>query len=67
MPIGVHTGDSCITKLLSVTHDINKPADCSPLTNMNGKIFDKVLYKALIFKLKNYGVDGNLPQLLEKL
>ena len=56
MPIELHTGDSCVAccyQLLMVL--------------MEGLWYDKVWHKALIFKLKVYGVDGNLLQLLEQL
>ena len=68
---GFIPGDSCVSQLLSITHEIHKSFDCHPPTNMRGtfldisKVFDKVWHVGLIFKLKTYGVAGNLLKLLE--
>ena len=69
---GFIPGDSCVSQLLSITHEIYKRFDCNPPTYMRGtfldisKAFDKVWHEGLIFKLKTYGVEGNLLKLLEK-
>ena len=68
---GFIPGDSCVSQLLSITHEIYKSFDCHPPTDMRGtfldisKAFDKVWHEGLIFKLKTYGVEGNLLKLLE--
>ena len=52
-------------------YKIYKSFDCSPPTDMRGtfldifKAFNKVWHEGLIFKLKTYGVDGNLLKPLE--
>ena len=68
---GFIPGDSCVSQLLSITHEIYKSFDCSPPTDMRGtfldisKGFDKVWHEGLIFKLKTYGTDGKLLKLLK--
>ena len=68
---GFIPGDSCISKLLSITHEIYKSFDYHPPTDMRGtfldisKAFDRVWHEGLIFKLKTCGADGNLLKLLE--
>ena len=68
---GFILGDSCVSQLLSITHEIYKSSDCHPPTDMRGtfldisKAFDKVWHEGLIFKLKTYGVEGNFLKLLE--
>ena len=67
---GFQKGDSCVSQLLKITHDIFKNLDCTPPVNTRSifldmsKAFDKVWHKGLIFKLKSYGVEGNLFNLL---
>ena len=62
--------DSCVSQLLSITLEVCKSFDCHPPTDMRGtfldisKAFDKVWHEVLIFKLKTYGVEGNLLKLL---
>ena len=52
-------------------HEIYKSFNCHPATDKRGtyldisKAFDKAQNKVLIFKLKNYGVDGKLLKLLD--
>ena len=68
---GFIAGDSCVSQLLSITHEIYKSFNCQPATNVRGpfldisKPFDKIWHEGLIFKLKTYGVEGNLLKLLE--
>ena len=68
---GFIPSDSCVSQLLSITHEIYKCFDCHPPTDMRGtfldisKAFDKVWHEGLVFKLKTYGVEGNLLKLLE--
>ena len=63
--------NSCVSQLQSTTQEIYKNCDCHPPTDMRGtfldisKAFDKVWHEGVIFKLKTYGVEGNLLKLLE--
>ena len=68
---GFIPGDSCVSQLLSVTHEIYKSFNCHPPTDIRGtfrdisKAFDKVWHECLIIKLKSYGIDGKLLKLLK--
>ena len=63
-------GDSCVAQFLSITHEIYKCFDFNPPADMRGifldisKAFDKVWHEGLIFKLKTFGIDGDLLKLL---
>ena len=63
-------GDSCVSQLLSITHEIYKAFDGSAPLEVRGifldisKAFDKVWHKGLLHKLKCYGVEGNLYNML---
>ena len=52
---GFLTGDSCISQLLSITHEIYKSFDCNPSVDIRGtflnisKAFDKIWYEGLIY------------------
>ena len=52
-----HSGDSCISQLLSIVHDINSPSDSDSTQDVRGmfldisQTFDKVWHKGLLFKL----------------
>ena len=67
---GFIPGESCVAQLLSTTHEIYKSFDCNPPAETRGifldisKAFDKVWHEGLIFKLKTYGIDGDLLKLL---
>ena len=64
-------GDSCISSLLSIVHEIQSSFDYKPLTNIRAisldisKAFNKVWHQRLLFELKLYGVEGNFLRLLE--
>ena len=61
--------DSCISQLLSIIHEIqtsfhsNLPVDVRGVFLDISKTFDKVSRKGLLYKLKSYGVEGELLSL----
>ena len=61
-------GDSCISQLLSTTHEIYQSFDYNLETRgvfLNiSKAFDRVWHKGLLFKIKSNGIDGPLFNLL---
>ena len=68
---GFLPGDSCITQLLSITHEIQSAFDDNPTVDARrtfldiSKAFDKVWHNDLFFKLKTYSVEGDLLLLLK--
>ena len=68
---GFLPGDSCIAQLLSIIHEIQTAFDENPTVDVRGvfldisKAFDKVWHDGIIFKLKAYGVEGELLSLLK--
>ena len=68
---GFLPGDSSIAQLLSVIHEIQTAFDNNPIVDVRGvfldisKAFDKVWHEGLVFKLKSYGVEGELLSLLK--
>ena len=67
---GSKLGDSCINKLLSITHEIYQFFD-DEFEVMGiflgiSKAADKVWHKSFIYKLKKNGVAGNLADTLAK-
>ena len=68
---GFLPGDSCIAQLLSIIHEIQTAFDENPTVDVRGvfldksKVFDKVWHDGIIFKLKSYGVEGELLLLLK--
>ena len=65
------SGASCISQLLSITHEIYESFDFKPPFNVRGtflgisKDFHKVWYERLIFKLQTYGINGKLLNLMQ--
>ena len=49
--------DSCVSQLLSITHEIYKSFDYNPSVDIRGVFLD-ISYRHLIFKLQTYGIDG---------
>ena len=67
---GFRKGDSCVSQLISITHNIFKGFDANPSLDTRGvfldisKAFDRVWHDGLIFKLHTYGIHGPLLSLL---
>ena len=61
---GFKPGDSCISQLLCITHNIYQSLDDGLETRAVfldiSKAFDKVLHEGLLFKLKQNRISGNL-------
>ena len=68
---GFRKGDSCVSQLLSITHEIMTGFDATPILDTRGvfldisKAFDRVWHEGLIFKLKSYGISGSLLSLIQ--
>ena len=68
---GFLPADSCISQLLSITHNIYKAFDGNPSIEVRGvfldisKAFYRVWHEGLLFKLKLIGICGPLHLLLE--
>ena len=64
-------GESCISELLSIVHEIQSSFDCNPPVDTRAifwdisKAFDKVWHQGLLFRLKSYGVEVSLFCLAE--
>ena len=67
---GFQKGDSCVSQLLKITNDIFTNLDSDPSTENwsifldMSKVFDKVWLEGLLYKLRLYGIHGNLYNLL---
>ena len=68
---GYVPGDSSIAQLLSIIHEIQTAFDTNPAVDVRGvflvisKEFDEVWRDGIIFKLKAYGIEGELLTLLK--
>ena len=68
---GFRSGDSCISQLIAITHDIYKAFDGNPSLETRGvfldisKAFDKVWHDGLLHKLKCLGVEGGFYNILK--
>ena len=68
--LGFHPFDSCVNQLQSINHEIFSNFDCDPPTDIRtvfldiSKAFDKILLPGLIFKIKSFGIPGDLLELI---
>ena len=68
---GFRPGDSCIHQLISITHDIYENFDSNPTQEVRGlfldisKAFDRVWHLGLLYKIKNFGINGKFFDLIE--
>ena len=71
MSITFLPGDSCISQLFSIMHEIYKSLDCNPSIDVRetfldiSKAFDKVWHDGFIYKLKLYAVENKLLNLIQ--
>ena len=62
---GFRKGDSCVSQLLSITHEIFKGFDANPSLDTCeiffdiSKAFDRVWHETLIFKLRSLGISDS--------
>ena len=67
---GYRKGDSTIKQLLSITHEIYKAFDASPSKEVRAifldisRAFDRVWHEGLIFKLKQFGLEGEMINII---
>ena len=68
---GFRPSDSCVNQLLIITHEIFSSFDCNPSLEVRSifleisKAFDKVWHEGLLYKLKSFGISGNLLNLIK--
>ena len=68
---GFHPLDSCINQLLSINHEFFSNFDCDPPKDIRAvslnisKAFDKIWLPGLIFKIKSFGISGDLLELIK--
>ena len=68
---GFRPFDSCVNQLLTITHEIFSSFDCNPSLEVCSifldisKAFDKVWREGLLYKLKSFGISGNLLKLMK--
>ena len=66
------TDATCVSQLLSITHNIYKSIDCNLPFDVKesfldiSKVFDKVWHNVLISKLQTYGISGKLLKFINK-
>ena len=67
---GFRSNDSCVHQLIKITHDTNQVFDTNPSLETRAvfldlsKAFDRVWHKGLLFKIKTFGVEGELYELI---
>ena len=69
---GFRKGDSCVSQLLAITHEIFANFDALPSRETRGvfldisKAFDRVWHEGSLLKLNSYGIQGPLLTLIER-
>ena len=69
---GFRSGDSCISQLIAISHELFKEFDGNPSLDTRrvfldiSKAFDKVWHDGLLYKLRCYGVEGGFYRILKK-
>ena len=67
---GFQPSDSWVNKLLIITHKTFSWSDCNPSLEVHltfldiSKAFDKVWHEGFLYKLKSFGISGNLLNLV---
>ena len=67
---GFRSNNSCVHQLIKITHDIYQAFDNNPSLETRAvfldlsKAFDRVWHKGLLFKIKTFGVEGELYELI---
>ena len=68
---GFRPSDSCVNQLLIITHDMFSSFYNNPSLEVRSifldisKAFDKVWHEGLLYKLKSFGISGNLLNLIK--
>ena len=68
---GFQPFDSCVNQLLTITQEIFSAFDCNSSLEIClifldiSKAFDKVWHEGLLYKLKSFGISGNLLHLIK--
>ena len=68
---GIRPFDSCVNQLLSINHEIFSNFDSDPPKDIRAvfldisKAFDKIWLPGLIFKIKSFGISGDLLELIK--
>ena len=63
--------DSCVNQLQSINHECFSNFDCDPPKDIRAvfldisKAFDKIWLPGLIFKIKSFGISGDLLELIK--
>ena len=68
---GFRPFDCCVNRLLSINHELFSNCDCDPPKDIRAvfldisKAFDKIWLPGLIFKIKSFGISGDLLELIK--
>ena len=68
---GFRPFNSCVNQFFTITHEIFSSFDCNPSLEVRSifvdisKAFDKVSHEGLLYKLKSFGISGNLLNLIK--